>query len=88
MNSRPYFEEAIFMNDQSKLSALIDALELRINALEKEVLTSRLKTENHHSFILELKENIKRFFFAVTLSLGALILWIAKAVLEKTGIGF
>lgn len=76
------------MNDQSKLSGLIDALEARINALEKEVLTSRLKLENHNSFILEAKSYIKRFFFSVTISLGALILWIAKAVLDKTGIGF
>ncbi len=76
------------MTDNSKLAELIDALEKRITALEKEVLISKMKAETHQDFQDEMKGYVKRFYYTVTISLGAIILWVAKAIVEKVGLGF
>lgn len=75
------------MTENTRLIDLIDALEKRIHALEKEVLTSRIRSEADQEFIAEVKGYVKRFYYTVTISLGAIILWLVKSVIEKAGIG-
>ena len=75
------------MTDSTRLIELVDALEKRIHALETEVLTSKIRNETDQKFIAEVRSYVKRFYYTVTISLGAIILWIAKAVIEKAGIG-
>ena len=70
-----------------KTNKIVEALKERIDALEKDVLTLKLHHEADKDFISDMKGHVKKFYYTVTISLVAIILWIAKTVVEKAGIG-
>jgi len=75
------------MTDLRKTSKLLDALKERVDALDKDVLTLKLQHEADKDFISDMKGYVKKFYYTVTVSLVAIILWIATKIVEKTGIG-
>lgn len=76
------------MSDTNKHSDQICALESRVVALEKGAAVSDMQQKTILDFVEETKGHIKKFAYSVTFSLLALMLWIAKTVVEKVGVGF
>lgn len=71
----------------ARIEKLIKSAEEKISELDKRIIVLETNYKSDQIFINDLKGYVKKFYYTVTVSLIATIVWIANAVLDKSDIG-